>query len=153
MTSVNSIRFLALTAVAIICGTHLSNCDAQVTLENAIAIAPRQPVDYEKPGIAVLKQCKLAKTTKPTGFVVHHESGRILRQFLDTNGNGKLNQWSYFKDGIEVYRDIDTNHNQKADQYRWLGGAGTRWGIDQDENGTIESWKVISPEEVAFEAF
>lgn len=158
MTFVNStfsIRLLAVAIIAILCGNNLPNCDAQVTLENAMSISPRQNIDYEKPGISVLKKCKLSKTTKPmpTGFVVHHESGRILRQFLDNNGDGKLDQWSYYKDGIEVYRDLDMDFDQKADQYRWLGEAGTRWGIDGNEDGTIDSWKVISAEEVAFEAF
>jgi len=123
--------------------------------QKAMAITPKQGgVDYERPGVAILKACKFVeKKTKPVGFVVHHESGRILRQFLDTNGDGKLNVWSYFKDGIEVYRDIDTNGDSVADQYRWLADAGTRWGIDKNQDGTIDTWKVISPEEVAYECF
>ena len=44
----------------------------------------------------------------------------------------KVDQWCYFKNGIEVYRDIDSNHNRKADQYRWLGTAGIRWAIDTE---------------------
>ena len=75
----------------------------------------------------------------------------MLRRFLDTNGDNKVDQWCYFKDGIEIYRDIDGNFNNKADQYRWLGTAGTRWGLDDDENGRIDSWKVISAEEVTAE--
>ena len=126
--------------------------DAQ--LQKVMAISPVQSVEIENPGIAVLKQCKfIEKKTKPTGVVVRHESGRILRQFFDNNADGKLDQWSYFKDGIEVYRDLDTDFDRKTDQYRWLGSAGTRWGLDPDENGTIDSWKVISAEEVAYETF
>ncbi|MEZ6086587.1 MAG: TlpA disulfide reductase family protein [Pirellulaceae bacterium] len=53
--------------------------------------------------------------------------------------------------GIEVYRDIDSDFNGKADQYRWLGTGGSRWAIDADEDGTIDSWKVISAEEVTQE--
>ena len=48
-------------------------------------------------------------------------------------------------DGIEVYRDVDSNFNGKADEYRWLGTAGSRWGIDDNEDGRIDSWKTISP--------
>ena len=79
------------------------------------------------------------------------ESGQMLRRFLDTNGDNKVDQWCYFKDGIEIYRDIDANFNNKADQYRWLGTAGTRWGLDDDENGRIDTWKIISAEEVTAE--
>ena len=86
-----------------------------------------------------------------SGWVVRTESGQILRRFLDTNGDNKVDQWCYFKDGIECYRDIDGDFKNKADQYRWLGTAGTRWGIDKDENGRIDSWKTISAEEVTSE--
>ncbi|MCH8819622.1 MAG: thioredoxin, partial [Acidobacteria bacterium] len=56
-----------------------------------------------------------------------------------------------FKDGIEIYRDIDSNFNKKADQCRWLNTGGTRWGIDANEDGKIDFWKNISPEEVTAE--
>lgn len=130
----------------------VSGQDAQ--LKKAMAITPRQKVDYEQPGVAVMGQCKFVeKKDKPTGFIVHHETGRVLRKFFDNNGDGKLDQWSYYKDGIEVYRDLDMNFDGTTDEYRWLGSAGTRWGIDKNQDGTIDSWKVISPEEVAFECF
>ena len=70
---------------------------------------------------------------------------------MDTKNDNVVDQWSYYKDGIEVYRDIDTNFNRKADQYRWLNTAGTRWGVDADENGKIDFWKNISAEEVTAE--
>ena len=123
-------------------------------LDKAMSITPRQKIDYEKPTVKILAQCKfLEKKDKPSGFIVYHESGRVLRQFFDNNGDGKLDQWSYFKGGIEVYRDLDTNFDGTTDQYRWLGEAGTRWGIDSNQDGTIDSWKVISPEEVSYECF
>lgn len=122
-------------------------------LKTAMDIKPKHDVDYEIPDAEVLKDCKVSKTTQPAGFVVHHESGRVLRRFVDTNGDGPLDQWSYYKDGKEVYRDIDSNYDRKTDQYRWVGEGGTRWGIDQNQDGVIEAWKVISAEEVAFECF
>ena len=48
-------------------------------------------------------------------------------------------------------RDIDSNFNKKADQHRWLNTAGTRWGIDTNEDGKIDAWKVISAEEATGE--
>ena len=74
--------------------------------------------------------------------------GVILRKFVDTNDDNIVDQWSYYKDGLEVYRDIDSNFNGKADQYRWFHTGGSRWGIDTKEDGTIDYWKSISAEEV-----
>ena len=50
-----------------------------------------------------------------------------------------------------MYRDIDSDFNRKVDQYRWLGTAGMRWAIDTNEDGRIDRWKAISPEEVSEE--
>ena len=55
----------------------------------------------------------------------------ILRKFVDTNGDNVVDQWSYYKDGVEVYRDIDSNFNGKADQYRWFNTGGTPLGHRQ----------------------
>ena len=77
--------------------------------------------------------------------------GQTLRRFLDTNGDNKVDLWAYYQDGVEIYRDLDADFDGKADQYRWLATAGTRWGLDPDEDGRINSWKVISPEELTAE--
>ena len=78
-------------------------------------------------------------------------AGQGLRRFLDTNNDNKVDMWCYYKDGIEVYRDLDTDFDGKTDQYRWLNTAGTKWGLDPDEDGRINAWKTISPEEVSAE--
>ena len=148
--------FFGMAAIALGLTASPATCLAQKSkLDTAMEINPkhRGEVDYEKPGVAVLKDCKFAQTKSPSGFVVHHISGRILRRFIDTNGDGKLDQWSYFKDGLEVYRDVDGNKDGKLDQYRWLGPSGTRWGIDSNQDGEIDQWKMISPEEIAYECF
>ena len=86
---------------------------------------------------------------KPVGLSA--TAGPDSAASADTNGDNLVDQWSYFRDGIEVYRDIDANFNGKADQYRWLGTAGTRWGLDKNEDGKIDTWKNISAEEVTAE--
>ena len=48
-----------------------------------------------------------------------------------------------------MYRDIDANFNGKADQYRWFHTAGTRWGVDKNEDGRVDAWQAISSHEVA----
>ena len=122
------------------------------TPELALRFAPVQPyVDYSKPTAEEIKQCtiKPEKEGNVTAWVVRSGDGEILRRFADSNGDNKVDQWCYFQDGLEVYRDIDSDFNERADQYRWFHTAGSRWGIDKDENKSIDSWKVISPHEVA----
>jgi thiol-disulfide isomerase/thioredoxin len=123
---------------------------AKPTPSDALKLAPVQArVDYDRPPAAEFDKCVVDVETVGgiSGWVVKTESGQVLRRFLDTNGDDKVDQWCYFKDGIEVYRDIDANFNNKADQYRWLGTAGTRWGLDDDENQRIDSWRILSAEE------
>ena len=76
-----------------------------------------------------------------------------LRHFADTDGdaNRQVDQWSYYLNGVEVYREIDTDGDGKQDQFRWLNSAGTRWGIDTNGDGKIDRWKEISAEEVSRE--
>jgi thiol-disulfide isomerase/thioredoxin len=127
---------------------------AKPTAKEALSLVPVQKdIDYDMPEAKEVEKCTVEVVTVGglTGYVVRTDSGQVLRRFLDTNGDNKVDQWCYFKDGIEIYRDIDGNFNNKADQYRWLGTGGTRWGLDDDENGKIDSWKVISAEEVTAE--
>jgi thiol-disulfide isomerase/thioredoxin len=108
---------------------------------------------YDIPDAATATKCTLQAEPigKFTGWVVRNADGQLLRRFIDTNGDNKVDRWCYYKDGFEVYRDIDSDFNGKADEYRWLGIAGTRWGIDRNENGTVDFWKSISAEEVSAE--
>lgn len=124
------------------------------SVEFALKLTPVQPdVDYDQPTSDEAKSCVLEAENDgaATSWVVRNAAGQILRKFQDTNGDNKVDRWCYFKNGVEVYRDIDADFNGKADQYRWLGTAGTRWGIDSNEDGRIDAWKVISPEEVTAE--
>ena len=87
-------------------------------VERALSYKPVQRlVDYDSPKKEDVKSCKIEDSLKKfgkAGFVVYDKSGRILRLFLDVNRNGDLDSFAYFKDGIEVYRDIDTDFNGKA---------------------------------------
>jgi peroxiredoxin len=128
---------------------------ATPSAEQALKLEPIQKhVDYDRPTAEEVARCKIAarKVDGHVGWVVEDPQGNLLRRFTDTNGDNMVDQWSYYKDGVEVYRDIDSNFNGKADQYRWFHLGGSRWGLDKDEDGVIETWKVISAEEVAAEA-
>lgn len=127
---------------------------AKPTAEQALQLAPLQAeVDIDRPNKTEAAQCvvEVENEGAASGWMVKTAGGELLRRFLDTNGDNKIDHWCYFKDGIEVYRDIDANFNNKADQYRWLGTAGTRWGLDRDEDGRIDAWKEISAEEASAE--
>jgi len=126
--------------------------DAQVV--KALGYAPLQAaVAYDKVADKEIDSCTGKYETRNgfEGLVIYSATGQPLRRFADSNGDRQVDQWCYYKDGIEVYRDIDSDFNGVADQYRWLGTAGTRWGIDKNEDGKIDMWKVISAEEVTME--
>ncbi len=126
---------------------------AQPTVAYALGLKPKQSVQYDIPDDTGAKTATLAmeKANDMTSWVVRSSQGILLRRFADTNGDRVVDQWSYYKDGLEVYRDLDTDHNTKPDQCRWLGSAGSRWGIDSNEDGILDGWKVLSPEEATAE--
>jgi thiol-disulfide isomerase/thioredoxin len=125
------------------------------TVQDALtAIQPIQvDVPFDRPDKDQMAKCVLESINEGgvTGYVVRNETGQILRRFLDTNKDTKLDIWCYYRDGIETYRDIDSNFNGRTDEYRWLGTAGIRWGVDDNEDGKIDRWRAISAEEVTAE--
>lgn len=127
---------------------------ATPTVEEALKLTPVQAdVEYDQPTAAEAARCKLKaeESGGHTGWVVRDSAGQVLRRFTDTDKDNVVDQWSYYLDGLEVYRDIDSNFNGKADQCRWLNSGGSRWGLDPDEDRKIDSWKFISAEEVTAE--
>jgi len=127
---------------------------AKPSATQALRLMPIQKdVDFDLPSGKAAEACTIQaeKAGGQAGWVVRDSNRRILRRFSDSNDDNVVDVWSYYKDGLEVYRDIDGNYNGKADQYRWFNTGGTRWGIDSDEDGRIDSWKQISAEETAAE--
>ena len=127
---------------------------AAPTAADALKLTPIQKdVDYATPAQQDLEKCtiKAEKLNNQTGWVIRDKSGTILRRFVDTNADNVVDQWSYYLDGLEVYRDIDADYNGKPDQCRWFNTAGIRWGLDTNEDGKIDRWKEISAEEASDE--
>ena len=146
------VRLLALVCLTLLSPT--SRVVAAPSVADALKLQPFQPgVDFDTPSADQLADCtiKAEKVNGATAWVVRGPQNEILREFGDTNGDNVVDVWSYFRDGLEVYRDIDTNDSGKPDQYRWFHSAGIRWGIDQNEDRIIDIWKLISPEEVSEE--
>lgn len=131
-----------------------SSWAAAPSVDQALKLMPVQSgIDYDRPSADETAKCKISakKIDGRVGWIVEGPDGGILRKFVDTNNDNVVDQWCYYKDGLEVYRDIDSNYNGKADQYRWYHTGGSRWAIDTNEDGVIDSWKSISAEEVTAE--
>ncbi|HIE96664.1 MAG TPA: redoxin domain-containing protein [Planctomycetes bacterium] len=108
-------------------------------------------VEFETPARDDFANCKVEveRGNGTAGFVVYGPAGQVLRRFTDTDGDNKPDLFRYYRMGLEVYRDIDSNNNEKPDQHRWLNWGGMRWGHDPDEDGRIDSWRMLSAQESA----
>ncbi|MGC4004549.1 MAG: hypothetical protein QM811_16070 [Pirellulales bacterium] len=117
------------------------------TVADALRLMPSQKADveFDLPTAAEIPNCKIEALPRVSGWIIRGPNGQILREFLDTNKNRVVDRWSYYKDGLEVYRDIDENHDGRPDQFRWLNIAGVRWGIDKNQDGVVDEWKAIRP--------
>ena len=80
------------------------------------------------------------------GYALRDGQGKMLRRFVATRG-GKMDQWSYFQDGFEVYREIDLDGDQALDEARWMNAGGMR--VATVKKGKIVGWKQISAEEAS----
>lgn len=160
--------FRKLAALAIVAAVFVqtsSDASAQekkftpADVAKALQYQPKQEVNYDfsgRPTEDMVKKAQMQSSKElfgKNGYVVADSTNRVIRVLIDTNKDQKLDYFSYYKDGVEVYREVDTDYDTKPNEYRWVGAGGTRWGIDRDQNGEIDQWKVISAEEVAFEVF
>tara|TARA_R110002049_G_scaffold2750_2_gene21431 strand:- start:202840 stop:204774 length:1935 start_codon:yes stop_codon:yes gene_type:complete len=146
--------FFAFCALPVACLTADVAVAATPSAKAALSLNPVQKeVEYDLVDADEVDQCSVRDIDHAdwSGWEVVGPDGSVLRRFADTNGDKKIDLWCYFRYGVEVYRDIDGDFNGRADQHRWLGTLGIRWGIDDDENGTIDRWKQISAEEVSAE--
>jgi TolA-binding protein len=129
---------------------------ANVTPAQLLGIQPKIPgAAYTTPASQDVETCKVellaGAKSGSSAYVLKDARGQILRRFFDTDGDRHLDVWSYYQDGVEVYREIDTNRNEKPDQFRWLNANGMKLGIDRNEDGKIDAWVQISAEEASQE--
>lgn len=108
-------------------------------------------IEIDEPAADQLANCRIDVEQREnySAWVVFGPEGLPLRRYVDSDGDDLVDQWRYYHHGMEVYRDIDTNKNHKPDQFRWLNSAGTRWAIDANEDRKIDSWRILSAEEVS----
>lgn len=125
----------------------------QPDLGQILKFKPIQPgVVYDTPSADALDKCKIdLLTDSERGWIVKDHRNLIIRKFVDSNSDNRVDRWSYYMNGQEVYRDVDTDNDGKADEFRWYHSAGSRHGIDTNGDGKVDEWKSISPDEVAAE--
>ncbi|MGF1582356.1 MAG: thioredoxin-like domain-containing protein [Gemmataceae bacterium] len=136
--------------------TTVPTAYAQPSVEQLLQYRPSQTgVNISTPTKAEYASCKvkILRGSGSSGYLLQDPSGRPLRRMVDNDQDKKIDTWSYFLGGLETYREIDSNGNNRPDQFRWLNQGGMKWGIDRNEDGQIDHWKLISADELAQEAF
>jgi tetratricopeptide (TPR) repeat protein len=129
---------------------------AAPTVAEMLRFTPDYEVPISTPTAEEYASCevKLVTGSRPgsSGWALLDAKKQTLRRFFASGGK-KIDIWSYYKDGIEVFRTIDSNGDGLPDQYRWLNGAGMKWGVSSQQDKKIDSWTMISAEEVGQEVF
>src|SRR5260370_38653901 len=107
---------------------------------SALAATPAQILQYRPkqqgvvcstPTAQELDTCRVSWTKQQRGgtWLLLDPQGRPLRRLIDNKGDSKPHVWCYFLDGVEVYRDIDSDFDGEPDQYRWLNSGGMKWCV------------------------
>jgi thiol-disulfide isomerase/thioredoxin len=126
---------------------------AQSTPRDLLKLQPTFPgVECDTPSdAAAISACKVENVTNAgghnIGYALRDGQGKLLRKFVDTDGNNRLDQWSYYQDGFEVYREVDLDGDRRLDECRWLNNGGSRVGAVKGRK--IIGWKQISAEEAS----
>lgn len=137
----------------------LAQTGVAATPQQLLGYKPSQSAEVSTPAATEIAACTVdleegevqKSGRKATAWVLKDGQGRVLRKLHDSQGLGKVDIIAYYRDGEEAYRDIDSNVNGKMDQFRWLGPNGSKWGIDDNEDGKIDRWSAISAEEASQE--
>jgi thiol-disulfide isomerase/thioredoxin len=148
-----SLTVLVLVGVVRVPAMGQANSNGQLTPSSLLGFRPKlQGVEYDTlTDKAAISACKvenvLNEQKKVVGYALRDAQGKLLRRFVIARGGRKLDQWSYYQDGFEVYREEDLDGDQSLDECRWLNAGGTR--IAQIEKGQVKGWKQISAEEAS----
>jgi len=120
---------------------------ADPTVKDLLAFKPNlKGVEHDIPADpAAIAACKVEKI--PGGYILRDGQGKILLRLLDRDGSGRLDQWGYYQDGFEVYRELDHNNDRGIDEVRFFNAGGTRVG--KVVGNKVVSWTRISAEEAS----
>ncbi len=109
-------------------------------------------VEYDVPADPkAIEACKVELVTSkkgPIGYALRDGQGKMLRRFVASHGpKTAMDQWSYFQDGFEVYREVDLDGDRRPDEARWMNAGGTR--VATLTRQKVAAWKQISAEEAS----
>jgi thiol-disulfide isomerase/thioredoxin len=123
------------------------------TAKDLLGLSPILPgVEYDVPQDEAAKNACRVETVlndqqRSVGYALRDGQGKLLRRFVIAHGSKRLDQWSYYQDGFEVYREDDLDGDRSLDQCRWLNAGGSRIALVQQ--GKARSWRQISAEEAS----
>ena len=81
---------------------------------------------------------EIKRSGKSSGaYEVKDTNDRLLRRFNDTNGDGKVDVFEYYKDGVKRYVDFDRNYNERMDTFEYYNKDGelSKRLVDTNEDG------------------
>ena len=101
-----------------------------------LAVRPALPgVEYDTPtDPKAIEACKVEVVTvqnRRVGYALRDGQGKMLRRFVALKGRS-MDQWSYYQDGFEVYREVDLDGDRALDEGRWMNAGGMRVGRRQE---------------------
>lgn len=95
-------------------------------VETAFSLVPhvQKDVDIDRPDADTAMRCTVAQDRfgGASALVVRDPAGVILRAFTAVTGDRVVDQWIFLEYGVEVYRDIDSDDDAKADRSRLSPG-------------------------------
>jgi RNA polymerase sigma factor (sigma-70 family) len=123
--------------------------DEERQLEAVSKIKPKfVDAEYSSAEIDSLMRLRTFSKAGKHGFEIFRQSElnqrTVLRVFLDSNADRKLDQWIYFKDGIETYRDVDSDFDGKTDYCIVTKDGESRRGISNDVEAMPKTLALVS---------
>ncbi|MDO5552581.1 MAG: TlpA disulfide reductase family protein [Planctomycetia bacterium] len=145
LTRINHLVFVLLLTLAL----PVIAWGQQYTPEQILKVVPSQAdVPCDVPTDAEIANCKIVQfkegSYKGIGLV-KPDGATPLRVWCAPEGSQKVEQIRYYRNGVEIFRDI------LGRECRWLNDAGSRWGVLESGTKRIASWKSLSPEEATAE--
>ena len=151
MMTTRALRTSSHVAGVLLLAPALALAGAAPTVKAMLALRPvvaGAVVDYDIPTGDAIAACTVEPSQAPLGWTLRDGQGKLLRRFVANGAHGKnINQWSYYQDGFEVYREASLDQNVSVDEARWMNGGGTRVAVVADNK--LQSWKRISAEEAS----
>ena len=147
------IRLTAAAALLMTAGSASAQLTADAVFSKVKPRQPDAPIDVPSAEQVAASKVENKDFGSNRGYVVIGPDGQTLRELVDTTKDGQLNQFRFFQMGLETYRETMQGPKGSAPvEYRWLNTGGTRQGIDQDGDKSIDRWVRISAEEATREA-